>query len=87
MGSTAASLRWAVRSIRVGAAAQTITYNGSGDPFDALSEPSPPIAASNGAVAHVFASWSITLLHLHLDEHDAPSPTFQLHLPAVQNGE
>lgn len=68
-------------------AAQSVTYNGSSDPSDRLSEPPMAAAASNGVAVQTFAPWSITLLHLRLDEQNTMPPPFYLHLPAVQNGE
>lgn len=64
--------------------AQRVSYNGNSDPSDALTELPTPVAASDGAVLHEFAPWSITLLHLHGDAQVAPAPAFRLHLPTVQ---
>ena len=69
------------------ASAQSVMYNGSANPSDALTEPPTPVAASGGAVTHLFAPWSITLLHLHLADQTAPPPAFRLHLPVVQSRE
>ena len=66
--------------------AQSVSYNGGSDPSDALTEPPTSVIANDGAATHEFAPWSITLLHLALDERVAPPPAFQLHLPAVQRG-
>ncbi|GIK76064.1 MAG: hypothetical protein BroJett021_50520 [Chloroflexota bacterium] len=66
--------------------AQSVSYNGSSDPSDALTEPPTSVLANGDAVTHEFAPWSITLLHLALDQRVAPPPVFRLHLPAVQRG-
>lgn len=67
--------------------AQNVIYNGSSDPTNALTEPPASVAASDGVVTHEFAPWSMTLLHLYLDDQAAPPPAFRLHLPVVQGRE
>ncbi|HHW86096.1 MAG TPA: hypothetical protein GX400_07800, partial [Chloroflexi bacterium] len=67
--------------------AQSVIYNGSSDPTSALTEPPASVAASDGVVTHEFAPWSMTLLHLYLDDQAAPPPAFRLHLPVVQERE
>ncbi len=66
--------------------AQSVTYNGSNAPSDALTEPPTSVAASDGVATYEFAPWSITLLHLQHEEQVAQPPAFRLHLPAVQSG-
>lgn len=54
---------WEVRANSLDA--QSVTYNGSANPSDALSEPPAPLSASSSTLTYTFPPYSISLLHLH----------------------
>lgn len=54
---------------------QTVTYNGSSNPNDSLSNaPSTPIGASANPLAYTFPSYSVTVLLLNMSEESSALP-------------
>ena len=78
-GPVAGGRTWKVEGASL--LAQSVAYNGSDDPSDALSEAPETFSVSTSVVTRVFPPYSIHLLHLLQKEQ---SPSFRLWLPLIQ---
>jgi alpha-L-arabinofuranosidase len=78
-GPLTGGVAYEVKAVSLGA--QSVTYNGSTNPSDTLSEPPASFSASGQSVTRVVPAYSVTLLHLH----QSPPPlTPRSYTPIVQ---
>jgi len=80
-GPLTGGVAYEVRAISL--MAQSVTYNGSANPSDNLSEPPASFAASGQSVTRVLPSYSVVLLHLYQDP-PPPAITPRTFVPITQ---